>query len=117
MAQPRGRGVARRNDEARRLIGSALLVLTIAIVVLGFVVLLAIELQLHAVNGAAIAAAHGNAERLARIAAEQSKDDADRLTGLLNIVFGPVVTLLGSVTGYYFGNPSRRRCAPSQDED
>lgn len=107
MAEARARGGARRNDEARRLIGSALLMLVIAIVVLGFGTLLAIEFQLRAADGAVLAAAHADPDRLARIAAEQSKDDSDRLTGLLNIVFGPVVTLLGSVTGYYFGSKQR----------
>ena len=31
------------------------------------------------------------------------KDNFDHLAVLLNIVFGPVVTLVGSATGFYFG--------------
>ncbi len=32
-----------------------------------------------------------------------SSADADRLLRLLNIIFGPVVTLVSSVVGFYFG--------------
>jgi hypothetical protein len=100
-----------RLDSSRRLIGTALLVLLIAMVLLGFVVLFVIEAQ---ANRAIVATVHSAADvdRLAaaaRIAADQSKADADRLALLLNIVFGPVVTLLGSVVGFYFGSQAKRR--------
>ncbi|QDZ07621.1 hypothetical protein FPZ24_09065 [Sphingomonas panacisoli] len=35
--------------------------------------------------------------------ATDSTADADRLLRLLNIIFGPVVTLVSSVVGFYFG--------------
>ena len=102
---------SRRLDASRRLIGTALLVLLIVMVLLGFVVLFFIEAE---ANRAMVATVHSAAdvERLtaaARIAADQSKADADRLALLLNIVFGPVVTLLGSVVGFYFGSQAKRR--------
>ncbi len=41
-----------------------------------------------------------------------TKDNYAHIVGLLNIVFGPVVTLVGAATGYYFGaqtlNAARR---------
>lgn len=104
-----GRGSAYQTEAARRLIGLTLLVLVIAIVVMSFAALLTIESQLHAANRAVIAAVrdHGDPQRLlavAQLASAQSKADGDRLTGLITIVFGPVVALLGSVTGFYFGS-------------
>jgi succinate dehydrogenase hydrophobic anchor subunit len=101
----------RRLDASRRMIGTALLVLLVVMVLLGFGVLFFIEAD---GNRAMVASVHSAAdvERLAaaaRIAADQSKADADRLALLLNIVFGPVVTLLGSVVGFYFGSQAKRR--------
>lgn len=32
-----------------------------------------------------------------------TKENFEHIVGLLNIVFGPVVTLVGAATGYYFG--------------
>ncbi len=95
-------------QHARKLIGYTLLGLLIAIVLLSFAALLLIDLQHHMVDQTVVAAirSRGDAERLAtilKIASEASEADANRLAVLLNIVFGPVVTLLGSVTGFYFG--------------
>jgi flagellar basal body-associated protein FliL len=36
-----------------------------------------------------------------------TKDDYDHLVGVLNIIFGPMVTFVGSATGFYFGSQSR----------
>lgn len=99
-------------DQARKLIGATLLTLLILIVLLGFVALFLIAFQTHGVERSAVAAIHSkeDAERIAavmKITAEESKADADRLALLLNIIFGPVVTLLGSVTGFYFGTQNR----------
>lgn len=93
------------HEPTRRLIGTTLLVLLVAIVLLGFGALFWIE---AGIDRAVLAAAHGDIERMAAIAAIQSKESADRLAQLLNIVFGPVVTLIGSVTGYYFGTQNRK---------
>lgn len=102
-----------RIDEARRLIGTTLVVLLILIVVLGFAALFAIEAGARGIDPKLIAAAHSREDlerlmALARIAQEQAKANADGLALLLNIVFGPVVALLGSVTGFYFGTQSRK---------
>jgi hypothetical protein len=102
---------SRRLDTSRRLIGTALLALLIVMVLLGFVVLFFIETETSRVLAASAHSA-ADVERLAaaaRIAADQSKAGADRLALLLNIVFGPVVTLLGSVVGFYFGSQAKRR--------
>jgi len=104
--------MAESRESARKLIGSTLLILLIAIVLSSFAALFQIEAQLSRVDGTVIAAVHSRAdgerlETIARIASEQSKAEAERLSLLLNIVFGPVVTLLGSVTGFYFGSKSR----------
>jgi len=51
-----------------------------------------------------------DAERFAallRLSAETAKAEAGALMGLLNIVFAPVVALLGSVVGFYFGRSRR----------
>ena len=42
--------------------------------------------------------------------------NADRLVRVLNIVFGPIITLVGSATGFYFGaqTASRNTDAPGQ---
>lgn len=99
----------RHTDEARKLIGYTLLALLILIVLSGFVALFLIEFQVHGIDRNVVASIHSNAdaERFAamlKIASDESKANADRLALLLNIVFGPVVTLLGSVTGFYFGS-------------
>lgn len=100
-----------RIDASRRMIGTALLVLLVVMVMLGFGVLFFIEADSNRAMVATVQSA-ADVERLAaaaRIAADQSKADADRLALLLNIVFGPVVTLLGSVVGFYFGSQAKRR--------
>lgn len=33
----------------------------------------------------------------------EAADDADRLMSLVNVIFGPVVTLFSSIVGFYFG--------------
>lgn len=75
---------------------------------LGFAAQFVLEAQLQAVNRAAIAAVRGgDPQRLlaiTRIVAEQARDDGARLAGMLNILFGPMVALLGSVIGFYFGS-------------
>lgn len=93
-------------DRSRRLIGFTLLALLIAIVLSGFAMLVWIEAEAQRalLQGAQTA---GDVERLAvvaRIAAEQSRANAERLALVLNIVFGPVAALVGSVTGFYFGS-------------
>jgi type II secretory pathway component PulJ len=93
-------------DRSRRLIGFTLLALLTAIVLGGFAMLMWIEAESARalLQGAQTA---GDVERLAavaRIAAEQSKANAERLALVLNIVFGPVAALVGSVTGFYFGS-------------
>lgn len=89
----------------RRLIGAVLLGLLILIVVFGFAALIGIE---RAADQTLIQGAQaGDAAKLAalaRIAADQSKANADRLAVLINIVFGPVAALVGSVIGFYFGS-------------
>jgi hypothetical protein len=40
-----------------------------------------------------------------------AKDNYDHFLAVLNIVYGPIVTLVGSATGFYFGSQSR---APQQ---
>ncbi len=96
-------------NEARKLIGYTLLALLILIVLLGFGALFLTAFQLHGIDQNVVAAIHSkaDAERFAavlKLASDESKANADRLALLLNIVFGPVVTLLGSVTGFYFGS-------------
>jgi|GEM_PF-1642893 len=96
-----------KQELARRWIGLTLLALFISVVLAA--VLAAIT---RPAPDAALLAAVKNkddAERMAgllKLSAELSKADSEALTSLLNIVFGPVAALTGSVTGYYFG---RRR--------
>lgn len=97
---------------ARTLIGGTLLLLVVVMIALAFAALLAMQSQFDAINRDVIAAVRNkeDIERLtviARLAADQSQADARRLESLINIVFGPVVTLLGSVTGFYFGTRTK----------
>lgn len=106
--------MAASRDQARKLIGSTLLLLLVVIVLLAFVALFHSEAKVSQVDGTVIASIHSKAdaerlETVARIAIAQSKAEGERLSLLLNIVFGPVVTLLGSVTGFYFGSNTARR--------
>jgi hypothetical protein len=107
LSKPRGQ----RTDEVRKLIGATLLALLVLMVVMGFAALYLIALQQAGIERHVADAVRGgeNAERLAaamKIANDQAEANAERLATLLNIVFGPVVTLLGSVTGFYFGSRS-----------
>lgn len=85
-------------DHARKWIGYTLLALLTLIVGCGF-------LALFMINGQPIDSSTST------IQASDAKADGERLISLLNIVFGPVVTLLGSVTGFYFGTQSVRTAA------
>ena len=38
-------------------------------------------------------------------------DNLDTILALLNVVFGPVIALLGSATGFYFGANTARRAS------
>lgn len=96
-----------KHEAARRWIGLTLVALLIFIVVVAVLTTIARP----APEAALLAAAKNkdDAERLAamlKLSAELNKADSEALTSLLNVVFGPVVALIGSVTGYYFG---RRR--------
>jgi hypothetical protein len=82
-------------DEARKRIGYALLALLFLIVLGAFFELMRINTQLADQSTGGILAA-------------DAKADGERLVSIINIVFGPVVTLLGSVTGFYFGTQSAR---------
>lgn len=94
-------------EKARRWIGLTLLALLIFVVLAA--VLATVVRQTPAAELLAAVKNKDDAERLAamlKLSAEVSKADSEALTSLLNVVFGPVVALIGSVTGYYFG---RRR--------
>jgi len=96
-----------KHEAARRWIGLTLVALLIFIVVVAVLT----TVSRSAPEAALLAAVKNkdDAERLAamlKLSAELSKADSEALTSLLNIVFGPVAALTGSVTGYYFG---RRR--------
>ncbi len=83
------------NDDARRNIAYALLVLLIIVVAFALVAISIVNSQpLDSTNST--------------IRAEDAKTDAERLVSVLNIVFGPIVTLLGTATGFYFGSQARR---------
>lgn len=41
-----------------------------------------------------------------------TKDNYEHIIGLLNVVFGPVVTLVGAATGYYFGSQKLAAASP-----
>jgi hypothetical protein len=94
-----------RIDSTRRLLGGLLIGLLVAIVLFGFAALIWIQAAAERalIQGAQAGADITKLTAAARLAAEQSKADADRLALLLNIVFGPVAALAGSVTGFYFG--------------
>jgi hypothetical protein len=38
------------------------------------------------------------------VGSADSKSNYDHIVGVLNILFGPVITLVGSATGFYFGS-------------
>jgi hypothetical protein len=83
------------NDDARRNIAYALLALLILTVIFGLI-------AISFVNGQDVDSGNATARAL------DSKADAERLVTVLNIVFGPIVTLLGTATGFYFGSQAKR---------
>ncbi len=83
------------NDEARRTIAMMLLRTLIFVILFAFAVLAGILFWAQPNNPAA---------------ANES------LVDLLNIIFGPVVTLVGSATGFYFGANSRGRDTPPPNQ-
>jgi len=99
-------------DMTRSHIGYALLGLLIGIVLFGYIALFLIQQEAKSGQNAVLAAlqskeAVDRASAILKIQVDQAQADGDRLTAFLNIVFGPVVALLGSVTGFYFGTQSR----------
>jgi uncharacterized RDD family membrane protein YckC len=70
------------DDLTRRVVAYVLLALIFVIVAIAFADLFIIDLN---------APAH------------VSDDEADRLMKLMDVVFGPIVTLFSSVVGFYFG--------------
>ena len=74
-----------RDETTRQWVAFVLLALLAVIVIVAFV-------ALFQINGAA-----------AVPATDDNKADAERLMSLMNVVFGPVVTLFSSVVGFYFG--------------
>lgn len=78
------------NDDARRLIAISLIVLLAAVILLTFWALL-------------WALAAGKAD---------TKTNYEHIAGILNILFGPIVTLVGSATGFYFGAQNRQSTPP-----
>ena len=81
-------------DDARRTIAFWLLALLILTVI-------AAMIAVSIVNSQPLDSGTAN------IQASDAKADAERLVTVLNIVFGPVVTLLGTATGFYFGQQAR----------
>lgn len=81
---PQPRTTESSDSKTRNVIANWLLVLLAAIVVVAFVALFSINYYAHAGDATAEAA-------------------AKRLMDLMNVVFGPVVTLFSSVVGFYFG--------------
>lgn len=79
----------------RGVIGYILLGLLIGIVVCGFLALYVAN-SWPAVPGSA----------------DDAEKDAVRLLAFMNVVFGPVVTLVGSVTGFYFGAKTAGTAVP-----
>lgn len=80
------------DEKTRRGVSYWLLTLLTGVLILSFVALFVINSAggPYVQNGRLV---NGN----------DSLEDADRLLKLVNIVFGPVVTLVSSVVGFYFG--------------
>lgn len=92
-------------EAVRKLIGLVLLALFI-LVVAGALFLTAKAQSLDPALLGAIKT-KADAERLAvvlKLSQEGAKADHEALAALLNIVLGPIVALIGSVTGFYFGS-------------
>lgn len=79
----------------RKWVSYLLLALLTAVVVAAFV-------ELFLINAVATPTI-GNPAQAATAIAADTDADADRLMRLMNLVFGPVVTLFSSVVGFYFG--------------
>lgn len=81
---------------ARKWIGYVLIGLLIGIV-------LAAMAALFAIN-------HGPVDVASQVVADayaaDSKADAERLISVLNIIFAPITTLVGTIAGFYFGSKS-----------
>ena len=77
-------------DNARRNIAYTLIAILACLVLLGFIALFYILSSKHS-----------------------TKDDYDPLIGVINILFGPIVTLVGSANGFYFGSQSRAAQQPN----
>lgn len=86
-------------DDARRNIAYALLALLVVVVLIALYAVIA-------VNGTALDLSN---KIIADAQAIDAKADADRLVLILNIIFGPIVTLLGTATGFYFGSQTGNR--------
>lgn len=91
----------RAEDAARRKIGYALIFILAVIVVDALLLVAFINFAPSGALGPAALAA-------------DAKADSERLVAILNIVFGPVVTLVGSVTGFYFGAKTAQAAADAK---
>ncbi|GAA0548212.1 hypothetical protein FHS83_000964 [Rhizomicrobium palustre] len=96
-----------RQEQVRRLIALTLMGALLALLIY-VMVMAAVALLPHPPDPALLAAIRTkeDAERAAallKLSAQSAKDDAEALAALFNIVFGPLMALLGSVTGFYFG--------------
>ena len=78
------------DHETRRWISYWLLLLLTGLLIISFV-------ALFEING------NGTVVRVGNGTISDAVEDSDRLLQLINIVFGPVVTLVSSVVGFYFG--------------
>lgn len=83
------------DSKTRRFVSYLLFALLTAVVVAAFV-------QLFGINDRDLPTNSATAQLLNAQVAD-AEADADRLMGLMNVVFGPVVTLFSSVVGFYFG--------------
>ncbi|WP_156361762.1 hypothetical protein [Sphingomonas sp. Leaf343] len=79
----------------RKWVSYLLLLLLSVVVILSFI-------QLFTINGAVMPRTTEPGVMIAAVTADTAAD-ADRLMRLMNVVFGPVVTLFSSVVGFYFG--------------
>jgi hypothetical protein len=89
------------SDDARRAIAYWLLALLIVTVLVAMI-------AVSVINGQPLDGKVGT------VYANDAKADAERLVTVLNIVFGPVVTLLGTATGFYFGQQARSHPATGE---
>lgn len=101
------------DSKTRNVIANWLLVLLAAIVVVAFGALFVINYAAHS-GDFAPPATNAAARAAAAAAAEAS---AKRLMDLMNVVFGPVVTLFSSVVGFYFGARTAQEGASAQSSN